>query len=85
MKFGTDGFRLVWGNRGENIVSFMPKQDGADFEILFQSNNTLWGSDIGKIAGIKIANNSIQMKFGESATEDWHRVYRDSNGFLKAN
>ena len=84
MKFGTDGFRLVWGNRGENIVSFMPKQDGADFEILFQSNNTLWAKDIGKIAGIKIADNSIQMKFGESATEVWHRVYRDSNGFLKA-
>ena len=84
MKFGTDGFRLVWGNRGENIVSFMPKQDGADFEILFQSSNALYAANIGKIAGIKIANNSIQMKFGESATEDWHRVYRDSNGFLKA-
>ena len=85
MKFGTDGFRLVWGNYGENIVSFMPKQGGADFEILFQSNNTLYARDIGKIAGIKIVDNSIQMKFGESTTEDWHTIYRDSNGFLKAN
>ena len=84
MKFGTDGFRLVWGDYGENIVSFMPKQDGADFEILFQSNNTLWAGDIGKIAGIKIVGNSIRMKFGESTTEDWHSIYRDSNGFLKA-
>ena len=84
MKFGTDGFRLVWGDYGENIVSFMPKQSGADFEILFQSNNTLWAGDIGKIAGIKIVGNSIQMKFGESTTEDWHSIYRDSNGFLKA-
>lgn len=84
MKFGTDGFRLVWGNYGENIVSFMPK-DGADFEILFQSNNTLYARNIGKIAGIKIVDNSIQMKFGESTTEDWHTIYRDSNGFLKAN
>lgn len=84
MKFGTDGFRLVWGDYGENIVSFMPKQDGADFEILFQSNNTLWGKDVGKIAGIKIVDNSIQMKFGESTTEYWHTIYRDSNGFLKA-
>lgn len=84
MKFGTDGFRLVWGSYGENIVSFMPKQDGVDFEILFQSNNVLYARDVGKIAGIKIVNNSIKMKFGESTTEDWHTVYRDSNGFLKA-
>lgn len=81
MKFGTDGFRLVWGNN--NIVSFMPSTDAANaFDILLQVNNVWYPNDDSKIYGIKLTYGGIRMNFGDG--NGWKTIEPDSNGFLKA-